>query len=194
MRVLSLCVFACVWTQWLDSPSTIAEIFSTHRHLPPKQRSSNSWKYVKYPNETVIKSIHTLDDIVYQNSFAFTPVQFTSLLRKHARTLQYKIPGSSWRVFSTRRRVFSTRRKVITVRRWQGLSYQSVIPEYSYSVKISSPQVALLIISSSTSSPQPQLLRDSGSARILQEQRFNTGGGRFGSAYAQVGYGGWWYD
>ena len=52
----------------------------------------------------------------------------------------------------------------------------------------------VILITSSSSSPHPQLTRDSGNARILQEQRFNTGGGRFGSAYSTVGgvrYGGW---
>merc|ERR1712106_392931 len=45
--------------------------------------------------------------------------------------------------------------------------------------------VLSVVILITTSSPQPQLRTDSGNARILQEQRFNTGGGRFGSAYAQ---------
>merc|ERR1712106_869675 len=44
--------------------------------------------------------------------------------------------------------------------------------------------VLSVVILITTSSPQPQLRTDSGNARILQEQRFNTGGGRFGSAYA----------
>merc|ERR1712106_409256 len=44
--------------------------------------------------------------------------------------------------------------------------------------------VLSVVILITTSSPQPQLRTDPGNARILQEQRFNTGGGRFGSAYA----------
>merc|ERR1739838_908024 len=44
--------------------------------------------------------------------------------------------------------------------------------------------VAIFIVSASAT-PTAQFQRDSSNARILQEQRFNTGGGRFGSAYAQ---------
>merc|ERR1712106_99865 len=44
--------------------------------------------------------------------------------------------------------------------------------------------VAIFIVSASAT-PTAQFQRDSSNARILQEQRFNSGGGRFGSAYAQ---------